>query len=242
VKLTSISSGLFGYNVNVSDFSNAFSGCKKLASIPSGLFSNNANATKLGGVFADCSLITSVPSGIFDGIADSGSKNIDLCFSGTAITSIDGNIFAHLTQLRQMFSVFYNTPLSSIPANLFASNMNLTSMDGVFRQTAITGIPESLLAACTQLQYATALFFECPNLTAIPNGLFDLNKNITRFDGIFYAVASLQGSTPSGSDGLKLWERAGQPGYPASIIGARCFFGCTGLSDYASIPSNWKNA
>jgi hypothetical protein len=77
-------------------------------------------------------------------------------------------------------------------------------------------------------------------LTGIPNLLFDSNKDIIQFGNAFRGCTSLQGSSPSGSDGLKLWERAGQPGYPAGINGEQCFRNCTGLDDYDTIPSNWK--
>jgi hypothetical protein len=83
------------------------------------------------------------------------------------------------------------------------------------------------------------LFYQCVSLTSIPNMLFDNNKNISSFQRCFYGIKTLTGSTPSGSDGLKLWERSGKPGYPGGITGTGCFYGATRLEDYSAIPYDW---
>lgn len=77
-------------------------------------------------------------------------------------------------------------------------------------------------------------------ISQIPTGYFNDCPNIETFDSCFENNTALYGSTPVDENGLKLWQRAGQPGYPTIITGTRCFYGCTNLSDYADIPADWK--
>ncbi|MDR2139975.1 MAG: leucine-rich repeat protein, partial [Tannerella sp.] len=198
VKLTAVPADLFRYCVNVTSFRYTFTNCEKLTSVPAGLLAYQANAVNLESMFYGCSLIASVPAGLFDAIADSPSTRVDSCFAHTAITAIDGNIFAHLTQITQLRYVFSHTPLAVIPAGLLAQNTEAVNVEGLFEYTDVTDIPEGLFSACTKLRYAAQLFSYCVHLAAIPNLLFDANREILQFGTVFFNCTALNGASPSG--------------------------------------------
>lgn len=55
----------------------------------------------------------------------------------------------------------------------------------------------------------------------------------------FYLCFNLTGETPK-TNGIELWKRAGLISYPAMTNGLICFYGCTNLANYNSIPTDWK--
>jgi len=342
-RLQTIPSALFRYNTLVTDFTSAFSYNPQLTEIPTGFLQYNTLVQNVSYMFEHCPLLTQIPSDFFNYMVDSATTNINNCFNECGISSLNGNLFSHLTNIQSMNGVFNNCNLTALPENLFANNTQLTSMSYMFpfnqlaaipaalfahntlltsmsnmfqqnqlaaipaslfaqnnlltgmalmfqmnqitqipgtlfanntqlisldrmfannpvtaipanlfqMQTAIqtsfrnfeaaqiTSIPPNLYATCTALTSVTD-FYRCSLLESIPNLLFDSNKNITAIYGCFNGCVAVEGETPKGSDSLELWERAGQPGYPASIIGNSCFTGCIKLDNYDLIPWPWK--
>lgn len=115
------------------------------------------------------------------------------------------------------FSSCFNdcTGLTSIPSNLFANNPEVTNF-----------------AYC---------FNNCTGLTSIPEGLFANNTKVTNFGYCFGNCTGLTSSTPIDNDGTPLYNRSeGKEGYSVVTDHASCFYGCTLMSDYSSIPSDWK--
>jgi PKD repeat protein len=214
-KIQSIPESLFSNNTQVISFAHAFLGIETLISIPANLFRYNVNATDFSYTFYECKLITQIPIGIFDYVKDSETTNFDFCFASTELISVDGNIFAHLTNLKSIEATFYGCKLNQLPENIFANNTKLETVSFVFSQNPFI---------------------------AIPNLLFENNKLITSFSGSFFDCSSVQGTTPKGTDNLELWERVGQPVYPATINGLGCFCNDDQLSNYSSIPINWKTS
>ena len=85
------------------------------------------------------------------------------------------------------------------------------------------------------------MFNNCSGITSvIPNNIFNVCKKVTNFSNTFGNCSGLTGNTPTGTDGLELWERAGQTSYPTSINGNKCFTNCYNLVNYDSISSEWK--
>lgn len=74
-------------------------------------------------------------------------------------------------------------------------------------------------------------FNGCRSLTHIPDGLFDKLKNPESFRWCFAGCTSLTGNAP------ELWDSSK---YPTVLMGDGCFEGCSGLTNYADIPSDWK--
>lgn len=119
------------------------------------------------------------------------------------------------TSLNNMYEAFWGcSGLTSIPDDEYGIFSNVTSFDSTFAS--------------------------CSGLTAISEGLFAHCPNVTKFNSTFSYCTGLIGNTPTGTDGLELWERAGQPGYPSYVSGVQCFAGCSKLSNYGSIPRRWK--
>ena len=99
-------------------------------------------------------------------------------------------------------------------------------------------------------------FFACASLTSVPSTIFDLNINVTSFSGTFRNCRALtnvlqftfntavttfsqvynMSSTSNALVGTAptLWLRTPTP------AGTDAFNNCTGLSNFASIPVNFK--
>jgi hypothetical protein len=140
----------------------------------------------------------------------------------TNLPSIPGTLFQYNVNLTQLSSMFRLTQFSTVPANLYASLMNLEILQENFIQSQLSSIPDSLFLTCTGLKTVYREFESTP-VTALPDLLFDNNKNIISFYRAFFKCSLLAGQTPSGSDGIKLWDRAGTAGYPATVNGKGCF-------------------
>lgn len=113
--------------------------------------------------------------------------------------------------------------------------------DGNTIYRTITEVAEDTFAYIEKRPIAPNLFdttfMNCTSLTAIPAGLFSgVSGSAPKlFNATFMNCSSLTGATPTIGD-KKLWEVAGT----SVEVGGNCFYGCTGLSDYAEIPAQWK--
>ena len=129
----------------------------------------------------------------------------------------------------------------SIPENLFSNCTKVTSFESCFNGCAgLTGIPGNLFSKCPGVTSFGYCFRNCTGLTEIPGNLFSNCPGVTSFGHCFNSCTGLTGTTPKDSDGGELWERQGKEGYPSSITGSYCFYGCTELSNYSDISADWK--
>lgn len=127
-----------------------------------------------------------------------------------------------------------------IPSDLFIDKSEVLTLYQTFQNCVnISSIAEGCFDSMTKLNNCQSTFNGCTSLTSIPETLFNNNKEITNFTTMFQGCTSLTGNTPT-TDGLQLWERAGQTGYPSSIYGTQCFYRATRLTNYSSIPTGWK--
>lgn len=238
--LVSIPGNLFLYCYNVSSFNGTFSNCTKLQSIPEELFDNCINVIDMAGVFSSCTSLASIPKNLF-------ANNINVTNFSSAFAScrslvnIPETLFTNNIEVTSFLNIFQNdNKLDSIPSNLFSTNTKVTTFGGAFSScTGLTSIPSTLFVNNTIVTNFSFTFSGCYNITSIPNELFVNNREVTTFANLFNNCTSLTGNTPT-TDGLQLWERAGQTSYPTSIFGTRCFGNCINLSNYSSIPSGWK--
>jgi hypothetical protein len=216
--ITSIPENLFASLTQITSLKNTFASCRSLTAIPPNLFASLTQLKSLNRTFSDCQNITAIPPNLFANIKNAADTDLERCFAGTSITSIPENLLAPLTQLTSVSYLFYGC-------------------------ISLTSIPESLFSNCPDLLNFSYAFGCHPSdkgkLASIPNLLFDNNKKLTNIFSCFYGQELLTGTTPSGSDGVKLWERAGKPGYPAKVYGNHSFYKCTGLADYNDIPYDW---
>lgn len=119
------------------------------------------------------------------------------------------------------------------------NSFNSLETIGFLNCTSLNNIPENLFFNCPKLTSFNQLFQNCTSLTSIPEYLFYSCNNVTSFYCTFDGCTGLTGKA------IKLWERVENGennGYEGEPDGKNCYRGCTGLSNYDSIPNYWKDA
>jgi hypothetical protein len=162
-------------------------------------------------------------------------------FRQTAITYIPVGIFDYATNaisFNDTFVFCIGLSGNAIPADLFDNNTQVTSFSGTFNACLnLTTIPAGLFDNNTQVVNFSSVFRNCRKITSIPSNFFTNNQAVTTFRDAFNMATTanqLGGSTPQDSNGDEIWERIPTP------IGTDCFAFCSGLSNFASIPTTFK--
>lgn len=214
VNLTEVAGDEFGVLSRVQSFLRTFFNCSGLTTVSENLFKYCNAATNFSGTFLNCTSLSAITDNLF--INCYNATNFSQVFQGCkSLTNIPNNLFANCINATNFNNIFNGcSNLISIPEDLFKNNINATNFERVF--------------------------YGLTKLQAIPNNVFDNNKNAVSFTRTFENCSGLTGNTPTGTDGLELLERAGQPGYPSSIYGTQCFYRATRLTNYSSIPTGWK--
>ena len=243
-------------DVGFTTFNFAFRGCSNLTTLPLGSITGAASVSTYGfyGTFLGCSSLTAIPTGLFDNNTAVSTNGFYYTFYDcSSLIAIPTGLFDNNTQVSTGgFRYTFNgcSSLTAIPTGLFDNN-TLVSTSGFYYTfngcSSLTTIPTGLFDNNTLVStfgfYGT--FQDCSSLTAIPTGLFDNNTAVstTGFAYTFNGCTSLIGSSgqlwlnPSGASNYTLTS----PDYNSGIPGGdNCYNGCTGLSDYATIPAYWK--
>ena len=247
--LTSVPSGLFK-NVT-GTFSNVFQNCTGITSVGSEVF-NGRRPTGLTNMFNGCSSITTVPEDLFCEVE--GVTSVSGIFQNcTSLVSVPAGLFRGMTAMKTLSSVFKGcTSLTEIPDGLFDGMAAVTTLNGMFQGcTQLKGVSSDEFAAMTAVTNVGNMFNGCTSLTSFPVDFFDNMKQITNVGNLFNGCSSLTGESPYTTvNGVKyhLYERTGENEAASGLkaLGTAtsnrkgCFAGCTGLSDYDSIPAEWK--
>lgn len=211
--LTEVDEMLFSKCTKLTDVSRCFYNCKKLLQIPSDIFINCPNYENIidySYCFNNCSSITSIPN-LFP--KNNNATNFNGCFGGITKNSIiPPDLFKYCLKMEKASSLFFQTNVKSI-TSIFSNNTELKDVSYCFAMST---------------------------LSAYPADLFRNNKKIENFSDCFSYCITLRSPSPTDADGGKLWQRQGKSGYPSYINGMNCFYECTGMQDYASVPSGWK--
>src|SRR6056300_1342992 len=161
----------------------------------------------------------------------------------TYLTSIPNNsgtatLNEGLNTVRRFDSTFRQTGITSIPSGLFDYSGNAQSFIDTFVFIGITSIPSGLFDNNPMVANFSSVFRNCRTLTSIPANFFSNNQQVTTFANAFNMATtanSLGGTTPTDTpSGDEIWERTSSP------VGTDCFAFCTGLTNFASIPSTFK--
>lgn len=175
-----------------------------------------------------------------------GSDDLDLVGGYTGL----GEVVSFANFMR-------GTRITAIPSDIFDYSPNATTFTDTFSSiTTLTTVPSGLFDAVTSATTFASCFFGCTALTSVPSTLFDLNVTAVNFSGTFRNCRSLtnvlqftfntnvtifnnvynMSSTANALTGNapELWNRTPTPS------GTDAFNNCTGLSNYASIPLNFK--
>lgn len=182
----------------------------------------------------------------------------------TNLTSIPGSGtlsgvggYTGLSEVVSFASFMRNTRITSIPADIFDYSPNATTFTNTFESIlTISTVPSGLFDEVPLATTFASCFSACNALTSVPNDLFDLNVNVVNFSSTFRNCRALtnvlqftnntqvtifnniynMSSTSNALTGTApdLWNRTPTPS------GTDAFNNCVNLSNFASIPVNWK--
>ena len=184
-----------------------------------------------------------------------GCINITSIPSSASLSAVGG--YGGLNEILSFSNFMNGTSITSIPSDIFDFSPNVTSFASAFATiNTISTVPTGLFDNALQATSFASTFFACANLTSVPSTLFDLNINVTTFSGTFRNCRALtnvlqftnntnvttftnlynMSSTVNALVGTapELWLRTPTP------AGTDAFNNCTGLSNFASIPLNFK--
>ena len=226
LSLEKIEAGAFNCP-NITDFYAIFQGCRNLKDISDDMFKYNTKVLIFERAFYDCISLETIPEGLFD----------------------------NCTEVTNFYSVFGTSSqevvmgLKTIPEGLFDNNTKVTDFGGSFAGCGnLQEIPEGLFDKCTEVTNFSGTFAECVALTTIPEGLFDKCTKVTNFGWTFAGCGNVLSESPYtiiNVDGVEtkvhLYERENYPEYFATPNSSMsCFNECTSMTDYNSIPVEWK--
>jgi hypothetical protein len=184
-----------------------------------------------------------------------GCTNLTAIPGSASLSGVGG--YTGLAEVVSFASFMRGTRITAIPEDVFDYSPNATTFTDSFSGiTTITTVPTGLFDNVTLATTFASCFFACTGLTSVPSTLFDtntlvvnfsstfrncraltnvlqftFNTNVTIFNNIYNmssTVNSLTGTAP------ELWLRTPTPS------GTDAFNNCTGLSNFASIPVNFK--
>ncbi len=186
--------------------------------------------------FYGCSNLTSIPgSGTLSGVGGYTGLSEVVSFASfmrsTRISSIPSDIFDYSPNATTFTNTFESIlTLTSVPSGLFDNVPNATTFASCFSAcTAITSVPNDLFDQNINAVNFSSTFRNCRALTNVLQ--FTFNTQVTIFNNIYNMSSTsnaLTGTAP------ELWNRTPTPS------GTAAFRNCTGLSNYAAIPVNWK--
>ena len=194
----------------------AFQDCTALESIPAGLLSHCRNDLEVNNVFAGC----------------------------TNLRDISEDLFIRLSETQSFIRIFDGcTSLTLIPSGLFKNAVKAQDFSHAFSKCrSLVELPESLFSNNPQIGTLEGAFHSCQSLKKVPTSIFDNNRRLSNINAIF-AYCSLEGESPyTIINGFKyhLYERYLASDYFYNVNGDDAFYGDTNLTDYNSIPANWK--
>ena len=184
-----------------------------------------------------------------------GCLNLTAIPGSASLSGVGG--YTGLSEVLNFTNFMNGTRITSIPSDIFDYSPNATSFNSAFSSiSTITTVPTGLFDNVPLVTSFASCFFACSSLTTVPSTLFDLNTNVTTFSGTFRNCRALTNvlqftnntnvttftnlyNMSSATNALvgtapELWNRTPTP------AGTDAFNNCFGLTNYASIPVNFK--
>ena len=184
-----------------------------------------------------------------------GCNNLTSIPSSTSLSAVGG--YTGLDEMVDWTGFMSRTSLSSIPTDMFDYSPKSQIFSSAFSFTRITSVPSGLFDNVPLTTDFTSTFFACTLLTTVPLTLFDLCVNVVNFSQTFRQCAAItsgviqftyntavttfqnvyfMSSTTNSISGTAptIWTRVPTP------YGVGAFRNCTGLTNFASIPSTFK--
>ena len=185
--------------------------------------------------FYGCNNLTAIPgSASLSGVGGYTGLGEVLSFvyfmRGTGITSIPADLFDYSPNATIFTDAFSNTPITTVPSGLFDLVTNATTFASCFFNcTLLSSVPSTLFDNCPNVTSFSSTFRNC---RALGNVLqFTNNLNVSTFNNVYNMSSTtnaLAGNAP------EIWLRTPTPS------GTDAFNNCIGLTNYASIPANFK--
>jgi hypothetical protein len=184
-----------------------------------------------------------------------GCQNLTAIPGSASLSGVGG--YTGLAEVINFTAFMQGTRISAIPSDIFSYSPSATTFSNTFSSVlSLTTVPNGLFDNVTGATTFASCFFGCTALTSVPSTLFDKNVNVNNFSGTFYNCRALtnvlqftyntsvtifsnvyyMSSTSNALTGTapEIWNRTPAP------TGTRAFYNCIGLTNYASIPSNFK--
>jgi hypothetical protein len=184
-----------------------------------------------------------------------GCLNLTAIPGSASLSGVGG--YTGLNEVVSFASFMRGTRITAIPADIFDYSPSATTFTDSFSSiTTITTAPSGLFDFVTNATTFASCFFACTGLTSVPSTLFDtntlavnfsstfrncraltnvlqftFNTNVTIFNNIYNMSSTANALTGTAPE---LWNRIPTPS------GTDAFNNCTGLSNFASIPVNFK--
>lgn len=187
--------------------------------------------------FYGCNNLTSIPSstsmsavGGYTGLAD--IETFGSFMRSTGVTSIPSDIFQYSTKATDFANAFASTQITSITTNIFQYNTLATSFASCFLAcTGLTSVPSTLFDTNTNVINFSSTFQNCRSLINILQ--FTYNNSVTLFSNI-YNMSTTSNAIAGSQAAPTIWLRTPTP------TGTAAFRNCVTLTNYASIPTNFK--
>jgi len=184
-----------------------------------------------------------------------GCANLTAIPGSTSLSGVGG--YTGLIDVLNFSNFMNGTRITAIPSDIFDYSPNATIFASAFATiSTLTTVPSGLFDNVTSAVSFASCFFACTALTSVPSTLFDQNINVTTFSSTFRNCRALtnvlqftfntnvstftqvynMSSTSNALIGTapEIWNRVPTP------AGTDAFNNCTGLSNFASIPLNFK--
>jgi hypothetical protein len=184
-----------------------------------------------------------------------GCVNLTSIPSSASLSAVGG--YDGLNEMRTFANFMRGTRITTFPSDMFQYSPNASTFSDAFSSIpTLTSVPSGVFDSNTAATTFASCFFGCTSLTSVPSTLFDQNIIVTNFSGTFRNCLALtnvlqftyntgvtifnncynMSTTSNALTGTapELWNRTPTPS------GTDCFNNCTGLSNYVSIPLNFK--
>ena len=184
-----------------------------------------------------------------------GCVNLTAIPGSTSLSGVGG--YTGLIDVLNFSNFMNGTRITAIPSDIFDYSPNATIFASAFATiSTLTTVPSGLFDNVPSAVSFASCFFACTALTSVPSTLFDQNINVTTFSSTFRNCRALtnvlqftfntnvstftqvynMSSTSNALVGTapEIWNRTPTP------AGTDAFNNCTGLSNFASIPLNFK--
>ena len=193
----------------------------------------NVGFTSMKSAFYNCNL-ASLPSGSITGAEN--VTDFSSCFNNcSSLTSIPEGLFDNVPNATDFRNCFFACrSLTSIPSGLFDNVPNATDFSDCFNYCiSLTSVPEGLFLNCPNVLDFESCFTDCPFY--LPTTMFDYTALADKQPNMKNTFVSSVGR-PSSKTGTAypLWD------YITISSRNYCYYNQTALTNYASIPDNWK--